>query len=110
HAVRPLQRADRRHAPEGAGAGRARLGAAAPRRGRGEGRDLHEPACRAGRRRRLARADRRGRLVEATTMNTADLIRRGTCEWEIPMRGGMRVPVIVYGSEALVAAMDDKVT
>jgi tRNA-splicing ligase RtcB len=26
------------------------------------------------------------------------------------MRGGMRVPAIVYGSEALVAAMDDKVT
>src|SRR5690606_17298820 len=43
-------------------------------------------------------------------MNTADLIRRGPCEWEIPMRGGMRVPAIVYGSEALVAAMDDKVT
>ena len=42
-------------------------------------------------------------------MNTADLIRRGPCEWEIPMRGSMRVPAIVYGSEALVAAMDDKV-
>ena len=42
-------------------------------------------------------------------MNTADLVRRGPCEWEIPMRGGMRVPAIVYGSEALVAAMDDKV-
>ncbi|MCO5107225.1 MAG: RtcB family protein [Burkholderiaceae bacterium] len=42
-------------------------------------------------------------------MNIAELVRRGPCEWEIPMRGAMRVPAIVYGSEDLVAAMDDKV-
>ncbi|MCC7549566.1 MAG: RtcB family protein [Burkholderiales bacterium] len=42
-------------------------------------------------------------------MNLDELVRRGPCEWEVPMRGDMRVPAIVYGSEALVAEMDDKV-
>ena len=42
-------------------------------------------------------------------MDIGELIQRGPCEWEIPMHGTMRVPAIVYGSEALVAAMDDKV-
>ncbi|ODS98038.1 MAG: RNA-splicing ligase RtcB [Lautropia sp. SCN 69-89] len=42
-------------------------------------------------------------------MNLGELLRRGPCEWEVPMRGDMRVPAIVYGSEALIAEMDDKV-
>jgi len=42
-------------------------------------------------------------------MKLDELVRRGPCEWEIPMRGQMRVPAIVYGSETLVADMDDKV-
>jgi tRNA-splicing ligase RtcB len=42
-------------------------------------------------------------------MNLDELVRRGPCEWEVPMRGAMRVPAIIYGSEALVAEMDDKV-
>ncbi len=42
-------------------------------------------------------------------MNLDELVRRGPCEWEVPMRGDMRVPAIIYGSEALVAEMDDKV-
>ncbi len=37
------------------------------------------------------------------------LHRRGPDEWEIPMRGAMRVPGVIYASEALVRAMDDKV-
>ncbi|HEX6267225.1 MAG TPA: RtcB family protein, partial [Burkholderiales bacterium] len=30
-------------------------------------------------------------------------------QWRIPMHGTMRVPAVIYGSEALLAAMDDKV-
>jgi tRNA-splicing ligase RtcB len=36
--------------------------------------------------------------------------RREECVWEIPARGGMRVPVIIYADETLVRAMDDKVS
>lgn len=42
-------------------------------------------------------------------MDTAELLRRGPCEWEVPMRGAMRVPAILYGTEALVRDMDEKV-
>ncbi|MFC5500307.1 RtcB family protein [Caenimonas terrae] len=41
-------------------------------------------------------------------MELKDLIRRGPCAWEIPMRGPMKVPAVVYGNEALVREMDDK--
>ena len=37
------------------------------------------------------------------------LTRRGPCAWEIPRHGAMRVPAVLYGSEALLRAMDDKV-
>jgi tRNA-splicing ligase RtcB len=37
------------------------------------------------------------------------LKRRGPCEWEIPMRGSMHVPALIYASEDLVRAMDLKV-
>ena len=42
-------------------------------------------------------------------MDTTDLIRHGDCDWEIPARGKMHVPVRLFASEALVRAMDDKV-
>jgi len=42
-------------------------------------------------------------------MDTHQLVRRGPCEWEIPMQGAMRVPAVIYGSEALVRDMDEKV-
>lgn len=37
------------------------------------------------------------------------LQRRSPYAWEIPPRGGMRVPVVIYADEALVHAMDAKV-
>jgi tRNA-splicing ligase RtcB len=30
-------------------------------------------------------------------------------QWRIPQHGAMRVPAVIYGSKALIAAMDDKV-
>jgi tRNA-splicing ligase RtcB len=36
-------------------------------------------------------------------------MRRSEFSWIIEPTGAMRVPVIIYGSEALVSAMDDKV-
>ncbi len=42
-------------------------------------------------------------------MDTSRLIRKEAFEWEIPARNGMRVPGVLFASEALVAAMDDKV-
>ncbi|MCW5657228.1 MAG: RtcB family protein [Burkholderiaceae bacterium] len=42
-------------------------------------------------------------------MDTARLIRRADCVWEMPREGAMRVPAILYGSEALIRDMDDKV-
>ena len=41
-------------------------------------------------------------------MNPKNLIERGPCHWELPVAGKMRVPVIVYASEALLREMDDK--
>lgn len=37
------------------------------------------------------------------------LTRRSACEWQIRPFGAMRVPGIIYGTEALVREMDDKV-
>jgi tRNA-splicing ligase RtcB len=42
-------------------------------------------------------------------MDTARLIRRSEYEWEIPRCGDMRVPAVVFASEALIRDMDDKV-
>lgn len=42
-------------------------------------------------------------------MDTARLIRRDTFTWEIPPKGKMRVPAILYADEALIRAMDEKV-
>jgi tRNA-splicing ligase RtcB len=42
-------------------------------------------------------------------MELAALVRRSKDAWEIPASGAMRVPAVIYGSEALVRAMDDKV-
>jgi tRNA-splicing ligase RtcB len=37
------------------------------------------------------------------------LRRRSEYEWEIPRQGAMRVPAVIFGSEALLRAMDHKV-
>ncbi len=37
------------------------------------------------------------------------LIRRSAYAWEIPRRGAMRVPAVIFASEDLVRAMEDKV-
>src|SRR5215471_16445573 len=42
-------------------------------------------------------------------MDSARLNRRAECEWELPRSGAMRVPGVIYGDEALIRAMDDKV-
>jgi tRNA-splicing ligase RtcB len=42
-------------------------------------------------------------------MDLALLKRRSDYEWEIPAQGAMRVPAILYASEALMRAMDEKV-
>ena len=42
-------------------------------------------------------------------MDLSRLTRKSDVEWWIPAHGRMRVPGIVFGSEALVRAMDDKV-
>jgi tRNA-splicing ligase RtcB len=42
-------------------------------------------------------------------MDTARLIRRSEYEWEIPRCGDMRVPAVVFASEALIRDMDEKV-
>ncbi len=41
-------------------------------------------------------------------MNIGSLQQHGPCEWHIAAQGMMHVPVIVYGTEALARAMDDK--
>lgn len=42
-------------------------------------------------------------------MNTSDLVPHDATTWEIPRTGEMRVPVMLYGGEALIRDMDDKV-
>jgi tRNA-splicing ligase RtcB len=42
-------------------------------------------------------------------MDIDRFIKRSAYEWEIPPTGNMRVPAIIYGSEALIRDMDDKV-
>lgn len=42
-------------------------------------------------------------------MDVGQLVRRSDFAWEIPQRGAMRVPCVIYASEALVRDMDDKV-
>lgn len=42
-------------------------------------------------------------------MDTAQLIRQSACEWWIAPFGKMRVPAIIYATEALIRDMDQKV-
>ena len=42
-------------------------------------------------------------------MELSLLTRRAAYEWEIPRQGAMRVPAVIFGSEALVQRMDRKV-
>ena len=42
-------------------------------------------------------------------MDLQRLTRRSDVQWELPRQGAMRVPGVIYGTAALVAAMDDKV-
>src|SRR5512147_2980642 len=42
-------------------------------------------------------------------MDIASLVRKSDCEWWIPQTGPMRVPGVIYASEALVREMDEKV-
>lgn len=42
-------------------------------------------------------------------MNRAQLVRKSDTEWWIPPSGPMRVPGILFATEALLAGMDDKV-
>ena len=42
-------------------------------------------------------------------MDTSLLRRRSDHEWEIPVHGTMRVPAVIYASEALIRDMDHKV-
>jgi tRNA-splicing ligase RtcB len=42
-------------------------------------------------------------------MDLALFDRRSDYEWEIPARGAMRVPAVIYASESLIRAMDQKV-
>jgi len=42
-------------------------------------------------------------------MDLSALVRRSEYEWEIPRRGTMRVPAVIFASEALMRDMDQKV-
>ena len=42
-------------------------------------------------------------------MDLSRFVRRSDYEWEIAPHGAMRVPAVIYASEALIRAMDDKV-
>jgi tRNA-splicing ligase RtcB len=42
-------------------------------------------------------------------METSQLIQHSACEWEIAPYGRMRVPAIIYATEALIRDMDQKV-
>src|SRR5437867_5553833 len=43
-------------------------------------------------------------------MDVNRLKKRAEFEWEIPTRGRMRVPAIIYASEQLIRDMDEKVS
>jgi tRNA-splicing ligase RtcB len=43
-------------------------------------------------------------------MDVSRLIRRAECEWHLPATGAMRVPGVFYADEALIRAMDEKVS
>ncbi len=42
-------------------------------------------------------------------MDIGTLVRRSDFEWEVPPTGAMRVPGVIFASEALIRDMDDKV-
>src|SRR5512146_785617 len=42
-------------------------------------------------------------------MDVSSLVRKSDVEWRIPEAGAMRVPGVIYASEALVREMDEKV-
>ncbi len=42
-------------------------------------------------------------------MNLKSLKRKSDCEWELPAEGAMRVPGVIFGSAAILKAMEDKV-
>jgi tRNA-splicing ligase RtcB (3'-phosphate/5'-hydroxy nucleic acid ligase) len=42
-------------------------------------------------------------------MDVSSLVHKSDCEWWIPQAGAMRVPGVIYASEALVREMDEKV-
>lgn len=42
-------------------------------------------------------------------MDTSPFIRQSDTQWELPPHGAMRVPAIIFASEPLIRAMDDKV-
>lgn len=42
-------------------------------------------------------------------MDPRSLVRKSDCEWWIPATGRMRVPGVIYASEALIRDMDEKV-
>ena len=42
-------------------------------------------------------------------MDVLSLVRKSDSEWWIPQTGAMRVPGVIYASEALVRDMDEKV-
>lgn len=42
-------------------------------------------------------------------MDTSGFIRQGDTRWELPPQGAMRVPALIFATEALMRAMDDKV-
>jgi len=53
----------------------------------------------------MAGTDSGGRL----TMDIDSFTRLSDYEWQIPVHGSMRVPAVIYASEALIRAMDRKV-
>src|SRR5258706_3503872 len=42
-------------------------------------------------------------------MDISRLSRKAECEWHLPATGAMRVPGVIYGDEALLRSMDEKV-
>lgn len=42
-------------------------------------------------------------------MDTSRFVRHGDYEWQIPPSGSMRVPAVIFASEELIHAMDEKV-